>query len=71
MLLDEYLARKDITQTDFAKKLNIGRSMLNHILQKKRRMHPNTAIKINKLTKGLVSRDEALFPEFYPDWKIK
>ncbi len=71
MLLEEYLARKGITQKDFAKKLNIGRPMLNHIVHGKRRMGTETAILVHKVTKGQVTRDEALFPEFYPAWKLK
>jgi len=65
MLLKDYLYENGITQTEFARKLVIDRSQFCIYVNGYRRFSPNHAIKIHKLTKGKVTRDEALFPEFY------
>ncbi len=70
MHLREYMFRKDISHSAFAKLIGISNSHFSLILNGKQRMHPNTALKIEQLTNGLVTRDEVLFPEKHPDWRL-
>lgn len=71
MIIREYLARTGTTQEQFAKSLGVTRAYLGQVLLGIRRFHPNKAIKVHEITGGKVTRDEALFPEFYKDWMIK
>ena len=70
MQLKEYLVRKGLTQGEFAKMICVSDTYLSQVLNKRKRMHPNRALDIERLTQGIVTRDEALFPEKYPDWRI-
>ena len=70
MTILEFLARKKMTQKDFALYVGIDRSYLNQILQGKRRISPERAITIYEKTQGLVTRDEAIFPEYYKEWSL-
>lgn len=70
MQLREYIFRKNQKFGDFADLLEISRTYFSLIVNGKRRMHPELALRIEDLTHGLVTRDEALFPEKYPDWRI-
>lgn len=65
MTLKEYLFRYEITSTEFSKKLGVSRSYFCQVLNGKKRMHPDKALLIELLTDAEVTRDEALFPEFY------
>lgn len=70
MIIKEYLARKGMTQKTFAEMLGVDRSFLNQVLNGKRKLSPQHALHVPKITEGLVTRDEALFPELYTDWKL-
>lgn len=61
--LDEYLFRKKISQTDFAKDLEISRNHLGEILRARRSPSVKLAKKIEELTQGEVSRERAMFPK--------
>jgi transcriptional regulator with XRE-family HTH domain len=63
MDLDEYLFRKNISQTDFAEQLDISRNHLGEILRGRRSPSVKLAKKIEELTKGEVTREEAMFPK--------
>lgn len=69
MIINEYLARKGMTQKEFADLIGLSRCVLNGVLNGRKRLNPEYAIKVFNVTKGQVTRDEAIFPEFY-DWKI-
>ncbi|MCX6987251.1 MAG: helix-turn-helix domain-containing protein [Chlamydiae bacterium] len=61
--LDEYLFRKRISQTDFAKDLGISRNHLGEILRGRRTPSVKLAKKIEELTQGEVTREQAMFPK--------
>ena len=63
MDLDEYLFRNRISQTDFAKELGVTRNHFGEIVRGRRTPSVKLAKKIEKLTKGEVSKEEALFPK--------
>lgn len=63
MDLDEYLFRKKISQTDFALKLGVSRNHLGEIIRGRRTPSVKLAKKIEELTKGEVTREEAMFPK--------
>lgn len=63
MDLDEYLFRKRISQTDFAKDLVISRNHLGEILRGRRTPSVKLAKKIEELTQGEVTREQAMFPK--------
>ncbi len=63
MDLDEYLFRKKISQTDFANELGISRNHLGEILRGRRSPSVKLAKKIEELTKGKVTKEEAMFPK--------
>jgi transcriptional regulator with XRE-family HTH domain len=65
MLLDEYLFRMKIKQTEFAKKLEVSRVHLGEILRGRRRPSISLAKRIEETTNGKVSKEELLFPEEY------
>ena len=71
MILKEYLARKSLSQKEFAEMIDVSRPYLTLIIQGKRRCSPELALKIEELTQQKVSRDEVMFPEFYPGWKLE
>lgn len=52
---------------DFAKDLEISREYFYHILSGHRKVSKKMAVKIQELTKGHVSRMEALYPEEFVD----
>lgn len=66
MILRDYLYKKKLTSTDFAKKLGMNRSYFSRILCGRCRTTPTVALQIEILTEGSVSTDEVLFPEKYP-----
>jgi transcriptional regulator with XRE-family HTH domain len=62
MDLDEYLFRKRIFQTDFAKELGISRNHLGEMLRGRRSPSIKLAKRIEELTRGEVTK-EAMFPK--------
>lgn len=63
MDLDEYLFRKKISQIEFANELGISRNHLGEILRGRRSPSVKLAKKIEELTKGEVTKEEAMFPK--------
>lgn len=63
MDLDTYLLRKRIFQTDFAKDLGISRTHLGEILRDRRSPSVKLAKQIEELTKGEVTKEEAMSPK--------
>jgi transcriptional regulator with XRE-family HTH domain len=63
MDLDEYLFRKRVSQTEFAKELGISRNHLGEILRGRRSPSVKLAKKIEELSQGEVTKEEALFPK--------
>lgn len=63
MDLDEYLFRKKISQTNFANELGISRNHLGEILRGRRSPSVKLAKKIEELTEGEVTKEEAMFPK--------
>ena len=61
MDLDEYLFRKRISQTDFATDLGTSRTHLGEVLRGRRTPSVKLAKKIEELTKGEVTKEEAMF----------
>ena len=70
MHIKEFMFRSQITQNKFAKILGITGSTFSKILNKQQKMTADLALAIEEYSKGIVSRDECLFPEKYPDWKL-
>ena len=70
MHLREYIFRADMTHGQFAKLIGVSNTYLSLVMNAKKRMHPNKALKIEEVTKGMVTRDEALYPEKHKDWRI-
>lgn len=62
MDLREWLFRKRITVTDFAKKVGVSRNHINAIVNNRGRPGPELAKKIQEETKGEVTVMELLFP---------
>lgn len=63
MQLAEYLFRKKIKQTEFARRVGVSRVHLGEILRGRRRPSIGLAKKIEQATDGDVSKEELLFPE--------
>lgn len=63
MDLDEYLFRKRVSQTEFAKELGISRNHLGEILRGRRSPSVKLAKKIEELSQGEVTKEEVLFPK--------
>lgn len=63
MDLDEYLFRKRISQTQFANELGVSRTHLGEILRGRRSPSVKLSKKIEELTKGEVTKEEAMFPK--------
>ena len=70
MNLREYLFRKRISQTRMAEQLGLSRAYFSRVVSGKV-PSPAVAIKIEKATGGIVTRDEVLFPDQYPDQNLK
>lgn len=71
MKLDEYLFRNKLSRTDFAEQLGISRGHLQHILNGSRRPSVPLAKKIQEITEGKVTKEEALFPEDFETEDLK
>ena len=63
MLLREFLDKEQIMYQDFAKDLGVSRVYFYHLLSGHRKVSKKMAVKIEDLTRGRVSRMEALYPE--------
>lgn len=67
MNLREWLFRNKTSVTDFAKKVEVSRTHLNLISCGVRKPSPELAKRIEKATKGKVTKEEVLFPEDFPE----
>jgi len=63
MLLRDFLDKEQIMYQDFAKDLGVSRVYFYHLLSGHRKVSKKMAVKIELLTKGRVTRMEALYPE--------
>lgn len=63
MLLKDFLDKEQIMYQDFAKDLGVSRVYFYHLLSGHRKVSKKMAVKIELLTKGKVTRMEALYPE--------
>jgi len=61
MEIKEFLRKNKITQARFAKSIGISESMFSYVLNKKRRMSPELATVIQKITQGKVKAYELVF----------
>ncbi len=67
MILEDWIKKEGLKKTLVAKRLGMWPSNLYNVLSGKQRMPVKHAKNIEDMTKGEVSRDEALFPELYVD----
>jgi len=63
MKLKEYLKREKLSALVFAKTHNLTQPTISRIINKKHIPRPETAAKIEKATKGQVTRLELLYPD--------
>jgi transcriptional regulator with XRE-family HTH domain len=63
MDLKTWLNKKGFAQKKLADELNLSPSYFSELLSGKRRFNPKLAYKVEKLTKGEVSRMDLLYPE--------
>jgi len=63
MNLKMYLPRG--CREEFAREIGTTKNYLNLLVCHQRRPSPELALKIEKATKGAVTRDELIFPELY------
>lgn len=67
MLLRDFLDKEGIMYQDFARDLGINRVYFYNILSGRRKVSKRLAKKIEELSKGRVSRIEALYPEDFQE----
>ena len=65
MKLSQFLSQINYTLAEFAPEVNCSVSMLSHINSGRRRPSPDLALRIERMSGQLVTRDELLFPELY------
>jgi transcriptional regulator with XRE-family HTH domain len=65
MKLSQFLSKMNYTLSEFADEVDCSISMLSHINTGRRRPSPDLALRIERMTGSLVTRDEMLFPEIY------
>lgn len=65
MDLREYLFRKRIKQTEFAKKVGVSRPYLSQVVNGQAVCDINIAKRISLATDNAVTRDELMYPEEY------
>ena len=65
MILKDYLSVNGITAMAFAKRLGVHHQTLYRNMNYQHRFKPDLAVKVEELTMGAVSRQEALWPEHY------
>ena len=63
MDLREYLFKKNMTVTQFARKIDYGRTHINQVVLKRRRVSKKLARLIAKATEGFVQREDLIVPE--------
>ena len=63
MRLKDWKDQKQLKNKDLAASLDIDEGYVTHILKGDRRPSPELALKIEQLTKGMVSRMDVLYPE--------
>lgn len=71
MLLRDFLDKEGIMYQDFANDLGISRVYFYNILSGRRKVSKRLAKKIEELSKGRVSRIEALYPEDFEETDTK
>lgn len=71
MHIEEFMFRAQLSQNAMALLLGISPSILSRTLTGKQKFDKELALQVEQLTKGKVTRDECLFPEKYPDWRLK
>ena len=69
MILREWLKKEDTKAYVFANKIGIAPATLYRSMGGQQRLSARYAVKIEDLTKGEVSRSEAIWPEDYTDKK--
>jgi DNA-binding transcriptional regulator YdaS (Cro superfamily) len=67
MLLKDWLRKKDISAASFAKALKLNPPTIYRLLQGKGKNSPGTGVLIEAVTRGEVTRGEAIYPEDYVD----
>lgn len=68
MKLKEYLLQNDITQVKFAKMINRSRATVNDYVNGWRNISLRTAVQIEKMTNGQVTRKE-MRPDLFEEPK--
>ncbi len=69
MRLKDWIKKQNISISLFAKKLGVSHGHIYRYLNGNSRIRHNLAIKIEELTKGYISREEAMWPEKHnPDY---
>jgi transcriptional regulator with XRE-family HTH domain len=65
--LQSYLARHDITQAEFGKRIGLKQSTISDVLNGRNRFSPEAARRVEIITQGEVTLDQLLFgPKRYP-----
>ena len=67
MDLEYWLIENNLSQSDFAKKLEINRTHLNRLVRRRTAPSKKLAIRIQQLTQGGVSAIDMLFPPPLPE----
>jgi DNA-binding transcriptional regulator YdaS (Cro superfamily) len=65
MILKDWLKKEKIRPGTFAKSMGVDTSLVYRHLSGERKFSAKTAVKVEKATKGQVSRSEAVWPEDY------
>ena len=66
MDLKQYFFDAPLSKKDFAEQIGVNVSMIYHIMSKARKPSAELAAKIEKVTEGLVTKEELLFPDESP-----
>ena len=67
MLLKDYLDLRGIEYQEFAKALGTSRTYLYHVFSGRKKLNLKRAREVEILTKGMVTRLEALYPEDFEE----
>lgn len=65
MKLNQYLEAEGVSQTEFARRINVSQGMVWQWLNKRRRVSAEQVLSIESATDGKVSRHD-LRPDLYP-----
>lgn len=63
MILEDWLKKNRVKTNHFAARVGVSRSLMYKMVRGHKRCTVNTAVLIEKATKGEVSRMECLFPD--------